>query len=330
MNAILKKNQGFEGVNMMINQNIAGLPSWDQTIAMTLQVISERDLWKRNDLRKVVADQFNLPEKTRNRTYPNNPDVPIVESRIGWTLSDLAIGGLITRPHRGVYQITDLGSQMLSKYGKHLTRNEVYQLPLFQEHQREVEERRSRKATMSQASENTTNDPEDIFNLLAQKTKDYNIEVTTKLRQQIIDSDPVFFEHLVVKLLSKMGYKGPNGSATVTPISNDGGIDGIINQDPLGTSTVYLQAKRYSKDNTVQRPQIQSFYGALQGKGAQRGVFITTSRFSPSAADYARRFSIVLIDGLTLTDLMLEYEVGVQVKHDYKLYEIDDDFFNLD
>ncbi|MFT8401044.1 MAG: restriction endonuclease [Lentilactobacillus diolivorans] len=315
---------------MVTNQNIAGLPNWDQTIAMSLQVISEKDSWKRNDLQKTVADRFNLTDEARNRSYPNAPDKPIVESRIGWTLSDLAIAGLISRPHRGEYQITSLGRQMLSKYGDHLTRNQVYQLPMFQEHQKEVEERRARKVTTSQTSQSTTGDPEDIFNLLAQKTKDYNIEVTTKLRQQIIDSDPVFFEHLVVKLLSRMGYKGPNGSATVTPISNDGGIDGIINQDPLGTSTVYLQAKRYSKDNTVQRPQIQSFYGALQGKGAQRGVFITTSRFSPSAADYARRFSIVLIDGLTLTDLMLEYEVGVQVKHDYKLYEIDDDFFNLD
>lgn len=142
-----------------------------------------------------------------------------------------------------------------------------------------------------------------------------------------MDSDPAFFEQLVAKLLSAMGYKGPSGTAEVTSLTNDGGIDGVINQDPLGTQTVYVQAKRFAKQNIVQRPAIQAFFGALSQIHADRGVFITTSSFSQGAIETAKSFSIVLIDGIRLTDLMLQYRVGVQEKRTFTLFEVDEDFF---
>ena len=157
--------------------------------------------------------------------------------------------------------------------------------------------------------------------------KKVNNEVATELLDKIRNINPYFFEKLVIDLLDRMGYVGPNGNAMVTSKSNDGGIDGIINQDPLGTNTVYVQAKRYKADNIIQRPDIQGFYGALAGINADRGVFITTSRFSKAATEYAMRQGIVLMDGIQLTDMMLKYKVGVQTHKKIELLKIDEDYF---
>lgn len=154
-----------------------------------------------------------------------------------------------------------------------------------------------------------------------------NNEVKVELLNKIRETDPYFFEELVVKLLDTMGYSGRNGSMTVTNQSNDGGIDGIINQDPLGTRTVYLQVKRYAEHNVVGRPAVQGFYGALAGVNADRGVFITTSSFSKGAIEFAKNQGIVLIDGIQLTELMIEYKVGVEPAQEYIVYQINYDDF---
>ncbi|KGJ73481.1 restriction endonuclease, partial [Cryobacterium roopkundense] len=140
--------------------------------------------------------------------------------------------------------------------------------------------------------------------------------------------EPGFFEQAVVQLLLAMGYGGTTGSGSVTQLSNDGGIDGVIDQDVLGLSRVYIQAKRYADSNVVGRPDIQAFVGALSGK-ADSGVFITTSRFSDGARVYAEGVPtrVILIDGKRLTSLMIRYGVGVQVRETYRVVEIDEDFF---
>lgn len=132
---------------------------------------------------------------------------------------------------------------------------------------------------------------------------------------------------MMVRLLSNMGYKGTNGQSLVTQRSNDSGIDGIINQDPLGLRTVYVQVKRYSQDNVVGRPVIDEFFGALRRKHTDRGVFITTSSFTEGAKEAAKQLNIALVDGEMLTNLMIQYKVGIQTKQTYELYDIDEDFF---
>lgn len=125
-----------------------------------------------------------------------------------------------------------------------------------------------------------------------------------------------------------MGYKGVNGSAIATKRSGDGGIDGIISEDPLGTKMIYIQAKKYSNNNNVSRPEIQSFYGALSEAGNDKGVFITTSHFSKGALEAASKFgNIITIDGIKLTNLMVEYRVGINIKKKYELVDIDEDYF---
>lgn len=150
-----------------------------------------------------------------------------------------------------------------------------------------------------------------------------------QLIETILNAPPVFFETLVIKLLLQMGY-GKQGASKHTGKSNDGGIDGVIFQDSLGLDRIYIQAKRYASHNTVGRPEIQQFVGALEH--ITKGVFITTGSFTRSATDYARnqqQKNLVLIDGEKLTNLMIKYKVGLQEIKTYTTYKIDSDFFSL-
>jgi restriction system protein len=143
------------------------------------------------------------------------------------------------------------------------------------------------------------------------------------------ESSPEFFERAVLEVLWAMGYGGVQGDKEHLGKSHDGGIDGVIRQDPLGLQNVYVQAKRYADTNSVGSPDINGFYGALVRRGADRGVFITTSSFSPAAQEASRQFGgkIVLIDGIRLTSLMLHYGVGVEARQSFTVFEVNQDFF---
>lgn len=163
-----------------------------------------------------------------------------------------------------------------------------------------------------------------IHNWFDKQKEDLSEAILTKLK----NTDPFVFENIMIKLMSKMGYKGADEKVFVTQKSNDGGIDDILNQDALGLRKIYVQVKCYAEDNTVSRQTISQFHGDLdlQG-GAGTSVFITTSSFTKGAEATAKRFNINLINGETLIKLMIRYKVGVQVRDIYKLYEIDNDFF---
>ena len=160
-------------------------------------------------------------------------------------------------------------------------------------------------------------------------------KVTTALASQLMDEvmklTPVEFERLVVKLLLKMGYgSGIEEAGMVTQQSNDGGIDGIIKEDQLGFSHIYIQAKQWAVDQTVGRQEIQRFVGALQGQQAQKGLFITTAKYSSNAIQYANNLlgvKVVLVDGSALTRLMIKHNVGVSIEEVYEVKRIDSDFF---
>lgn len=153
--------------------------------------------------------------------------------------------------------------------------------------------------------------------------------VQDELLGRILDSDPVFFEHLVVDLLIKMGYGGNDPQAgSVTPATHDGGIDGVINQDKLGLDKIYIQAKRYAKDNKIDKPKLQQFVGAMEN--VQKGVYLTTSDFTEGAKKYVdkNQKNIMLINGDTLTALMVKYQVGISIVQTFATYKIDMDYFS--
>ncbi|WP_125591275.1 restriction endonuclease [Companilactobacillus jidongensis] len=295
-----------------------GLPTWDAMIPVLLDLTSDGKEHTGKNLKKRASDSVGLPEELRNATYDSSYMDNLIENRASWGLSEGYTDGIFERPSRGIYIISDLGKQIL-KNKTVLTVEFLHSLPKYQEHKNELKERNERNNINS--DDKVPESFEDISENISTTVTSYNNQVASDLLSRIQASDPRFFENLVVKLLVAMGYRGPNGNSKVTQSTNDGGIDGVINQDALGTNTIYIQAKRYNSDNVVQRPMIDAFFGSLSRIHADRGVFITTSSFSKNAIETAKGFSIVL------TELMLQYHVGIQIKNSFELFEIDEDFF---
>ena len=168
---------------------------------------------------------------------------------------------------------------------------------------------------------------------IAKLHKQHIKETQKQLIEAILNNPPAFFEELVVSLLLKLGYGYNQDSGMVVGKSHDGGIDGIINEDALGLDKIYIQAKRYSPSQSIGRPELQAFAGAMMAGGVKKGVFITTSTFTKAARDFSilqTEKNISLIDGDTLTALMIQNEVGVRSVQSYAVYEVDSNFFSLD
>ncbi|WP_229809800.1 restriction endonuclease [Formosimonas limnophila] len=193
----------------------------------------------------------------------------------------------------------------------------------------------------------TTNEPAESFNedntileieeepreVMARALKKTHETLSAELIESIKQCDPAFFERLVIQLLLKMGYGGSRQEAgRAVGQSGDNGIDGIINEDRLGLDAIYLQAKRW--ENSVGEPPIRDFFGALDIKGVKKGVFITTSYFTPAALKVIESNrsdkKIVLIDGARLAELMIEHDLGVSVEDTFTLKRLDSDFFSDD
>lgn len=260
---------------------------------------------------------IDLPPELKNLNYPNaSGETNVAMNRAGFALSDLKIAGLLESPRRSEYRITKLGKQALADYGSSLTRMVVHDFPKYKEHQQALERRKAKKPK-SIISENSI---QDWFEQQREATQD-------DLLKQLVEMNPYKFESLMIDLLSVMGYKGDDGQALVTQKSNDGGIDGGINQDPLGLQKVFVQVKRYASDNVVGRPEIAGFSGSIKLRHADRGVFITTSSFTKGAIQAARDLNITLVNGDMLTNLMIQYHVGVQVEKQYEVYKLDQDAF---
>ena len=161
---------------------------------------------------------------------------------------------------------------------------------------------------------------ERVYNLI-------NEQLADELLNDVLNQSPVFFEHLVVDLMKAMGY----GDGLVTKYSGDDGIDGIIHEDKLGFNLIYIQAKRWKPDITITKPELQKFAGAMMGPPkVEKGLFITTAKFSPKAKEYATAQHIILVDGKKLTQLMIEYGVGVSTQKAYLIKRIDSDYFSDD
>ena len=298
-----------------------GMPTWDAFLGPILQVANTKEKWIGKDLNNAVLAEINLPKELATLRYSSKYHDLVAYNRSGWALSDLKLSGLLESPERSVYKISELGKKILKEHGLNITRELVHSQPAYVEHQKTLKN----KDKVNDVSEEKPFEitEKQISNWFNKQTSDLAEQLLTKLRS----TDPYQFEHMMVTLLSNMGYKGTDGQSLVTQKSNDGGIDGIINQDPLGLQTIYVQVKRYAENNVIGSPEIDSFSGALRRKRADRGVFITTSSFTSGARQAAKQLNIALVDGEMLTNLMIQYKVGVQIRQVYELYDIDDDFF---
>ena len=301
-------------------------PTWDQYMIPTLHVLVDGQVRRSREIVARAADLLQLSETDRAVLIPSGQEQ--WKNRGNWALSYLARAGAVERPSRGRYVITEVGRELLEAHPGGMTEKDLRSVPGYDS------PRLAQKAAADAApatpapvvDERTELDPdEQIENGIARIHADVADQLLTRIQAQ----DPEFFEKAVLDLLMAMGYGGAEGSATRTQLSRDGGIDGIIDQDALGLSRIYVQAKRYASDNTVGRPAIQEFVGALAGNAASQGVFLTTSRFSVDAQRYADQVQarIVLVDGAKLSRLMIRYGVGVQVRRTVQIVDVDEDFF---
>ena len=274
---------------------------------------------------QVIKDLHLTQEDCAEMT--KNQRISQVDDRTRWAQVYLYQAGLLERVKRGTYSITFEG-QKVYDLGIAITKDLLMQYPSFasfQQRTKPVQEPSTIDKNDSQAEHKETTPSEAIEDAV----NEINSSLATEILQIVKKQTPRFFEQLVVDLLMKMGY-GQNGFTEITRYSKDEGIDGIIAEDKLGLNKVYLQAKRWD-NGAVGRKDVTSFIGSLTSKSSKKGVFITTSTFSKEAEESLNHLpsdvSVVLIDGITLANYMVEFNLGVTVKKTYEVKRIDSDYF---
>lgn len=282
-----------------------------------------------SEIRKFALDYLNVSEEDRKAMLPSNTQ-RLVDNRVNWSITYLRKANLIERVARGKYKITNTGLQVLHEKKDHVELKDLYQFDSFRQFintdtMSEEKKDLSKPSVLEDLQEGT---PQDNLNASMEQI---NKELSANLLSEIMERSPAFFEKMVVQLLLKMGYGSALEDGFVTGCSGDEGIDGIIREDKLGFSSIYIQAKRWAEDKAIGRPEIQKFVGALAGQGAQKGLFITTGTFTKEARSYVEKqlsTKVVLVDGEKLTKLMIEYNLGVSVETVYTIKKIDTDFFS--
>lgn len=267
--------------------------------------------------RTPLAQQFGLTDDERAELLPSGQQSRF-NNRVAWAKVYLERAGLFEKTRRGFFKITSRGLEVLANAPD---RVDIAFLRRFAE----FDTFRTKQTEKSESAGTEDETPEETLQAAFATIRD---SLRTELLALVKSMSPTFFEHLVLDLLLKMGYGGSrDDSGFMTNPGADEGIDGIVNEDQLGLDVIYLQAKRW--ENTVGRPEIQRFVGALHGRRAKKGVFLTTSTFSPDARDYVATIDpkVVLIDGLKLAQLMIEFNVGVSRSQVYEIKRIDSDYF---
>lgn len=280
-------------------------------------------------LRNVInelADKFNLTEEEKSETLPSGKQ-SILDNRVGWARTYLTKAGLLEVTRRAHFIITDRGINALKD--KQAVIDKKY-LKQFDEFIAFTEPKNEESDTVE-----ATNDTDDVTpdEALRAAYKQINDSLALEILERTRKVTPAFFEDLLIELLVAMGYGGTGeGAAHALGKTGDNGIDGVIDQDPLGVDQIYIQAKRYAQGNNVGAGDIRDFFGALNLKKAQKGIFITTSEFTSSAKETAQNLGtrIVLINGTELAKLMLRYNIGSRDEKVLHLKKIDEEFFETE
>ena len=270
-----------------------------------------------------LAVEFELSPSELSERLPSGQQT-IFDNRVAWACTFLKKSGLLESARRGVFSITEIGKQVLSRNPERIDNKFLEQFPGFVEF-RQISRKNKDEEKEILTVPDREQTPEEALEFAHQSIRQ---TLAQDLLSRILECSPRFFEDLVVALLVAMGYGGSRRDAGErVGQSGDGGIDGIIKEDRLGLDTIYIQAKRWQ--GSVGAPEIQKFVGALQGQRAHKGVFITTSSFTPKAIEYVSNLptKVVLIDGQQLATLMMDFDVGVSVAATYAVKRIDSDYF---
>jgi restriction system protein len=295
------------------------VPDFQSLMLPLLKFLGDKQEHSLREAIESLADDFNLSEEDRKELLPSGQQ-SIFHNRVGWARTYMKKAGLVESTKRGYFKIAPRGLEVL---GQNLQRVDVKFLNQYPEFVEFHTAKRKEKAGAEPDEKPALESLEDNYEQIKQ-------DLIQELVVQIKECSPDFFERLVVDLLIRMGYGGSREDAgKAIGGSGDAGIDGVINEDRLGLDSIYIQAKRWKEETTVSRPEIQKFAGALLGRKAKKGVFITTSKFSKEAIDYAGGLEnkIVLIDGEQLAEYMIDFNVGVTRIASYEIRRVDLDYF---
>lgn len=300
------------------------LPKYNELYKPLLDVIQDGQIYCMKETATKVAENLNLSVEELAEQLPSQRQTIFI-NRLYWAKTYLKKAGLIESPSRGNYLITSEGKALLNS-GVPIT-NEYLKThyPSFARflsgNLAEAEHDASAVVNSNHEDERTPEEQLDSIH------KTLNENLADDLLDIIMQRSPSFFEQLVVDLMKAMDY----GDGFKTRYSGDDGIDGVINEDKLGFNLIYIQAKRWNPDVTIGKPEIQKFFGAMMGPPRiEKGLFITTAKFSKGAREYAEAQHIILVDGKQLTALMIEYGLGVSVQKVYKIKRVDTDYFEDD
>ncbi|ELC8401460.1 restriction endonuclease [Clostridium perfringens] len=300
------------------------IPTYEQVMLPLLKMLSNEKSYTNKECVEILSKKLNITKKELRELLPSGKK-RVFYDRVNWAKTYLKKAGLVEAPKRGEVKITKLGLELLQEKPVEIRSRDLLRYSSFNDF-----------INTTNRNENNT---ENRGNLIKERTPFEEIavsfeEVKNSLADEILEKIKScsfeFFEKSVIELLIKMGYGGSREEAgKATRRTGDEGIDGIINEDRLGLDSIYIQAKRW-RDTVVGRPEIQKFSGALDTPGANKGVFITTSKFSKEAREYVKAINtknIILIDGMQLAQYMIEFNVGVSTEIVYEIKKIDNDYF---
>lgn len=299
------------------------VPSFQSMMLPVLRQFTDGRERSLHEIVDTLAKEFSLTDEDLSEMLRSGKQSTFY-NRVGWARTYLTKSGLLEMTRRSYYKITARGKDVLKSNPSHINIKYLEQFPEYIEFKGKESGRRKGSGGVDTGLESGKT-PEEIL-------EDAYQEIRENLAQELLalvkKSPPAFFEQLVVELLVNMGYGGSRREAArAVGQTGDEGIDGIIDEDRLGLDAIYIQAKRW--ETSVGRPEIQKFVGALMGKRAKKGIFITTSNFTDGAVSYVSNIDtrVVLIDGSRLTELMIDYDIGVTGSTVYQLKRVDSDYF---
>jgi restriction system protein len=301
------------------------IPNYQIIMLPALSCLSDGEEHSMKSLRESLLTKFNLSDEDRVEMLPSGKQKTF-DNRVHWARFYMLKAGLLEATKRGYIQITQRGMDSLSQNLDKIDNDYLSQFDEFNQ----FKNAKTSVGTMPKSgvkSGDTDVTPEESLEIAFQ---DLHNELKEELLKTVLNCSPSYFEHLVVDLLVGMGYGGSRKEAgKVMGQSGDEGIDGIINEDKLGLDVIYIQAKRWQEKSSVGRPEIQKFAGALQGKRAKKGIFITTTTFTKEAVKYVEQIEskIILIDGFRLTDYLIDNNVGVETVSSFDVKKINTDYF---
>lgn len=298
------------------------IPNYQEIMLPLLKHLADQKIYSISEIRELLEIDFKLTDEEKNRILPSGRETYFT-NRVSWARTYLMKASLIESPEKGSIKISQLGLETLKENPKEITSKYLEKFPTFNEF---ITRSRNKNKDIEKTSPSEEEKPP--REIMESVYENLRFDLIVDLLNKTKECSPNFFENLVVDLILKIGYGGSRLDAgKAIGRTGDGGVDGIIKEDKLGLETIYIQAKRW--EGTVGRPEIQKFIGALHGQKAKKGIFITTSKFSIEAREYAKEIEtkVVLIDGEELANLMIDHDIGVSKIVNYELKRIDSDYF---